>query len=266
MELHVQFRREGNCSHMLQIRQAQMDVFRTQPRLAFERQLAGYLKRYFPFEAANSDLERWVRAGLESAARFGLLLHHECAMYLALTAMLGAGFSEDPQIPWAHETMFSPNELPMDRIARVYEKGIEYLDATGGPKCSWFVRAKIRVRQQDMTALDHGVHRRAWAERIEDLLVRMYPQKAGVVGEKAMKQLVKSAIARAEQRGAKSAQPALIHATHMYYLGSEFDRDPCYPWAGAALADDSVESVEGRYARMHRLSLDYLDRSFQFKG
>jgi len=248
---------------MLQIRQAQMDIFRSQPRLDFERQMARYLECYFPFEAANADLERWVRAGLDKAALHGFLTYHESALYLALTAMLGAGFNEDPQISWAGETISSTTERPLDKITRVYQKGVEYLDAIGGPKCSWFVRAKVRVRRYDMTALNSGIHSRTWLWRVRDELVKMYPQKASVVGETAMKQLVRSAIERAEQRGAKSAQATLIHATHMYYLGSEFDRDPCYPWAGAILADHTVQSVEERYALMHQRSLDYLDRSFE---
>jgi hypothetical protein len=251
---------------MLQIREPQMELFRKQARLTFEREMASYLKRYFPFEAANADLERWVRTGLQKAAVYGFGTYYESAMYLALTAMLGIGFDEDPQIPWAVESITSPQEPSEDRITRVYDKGIEYLDATGGPKCLWFVRAKIRFRKQGMTALDQGVPPQGLPGRIRQVLLQMYPEKAAVIGERAVKQLVKSAIERTGERGAKSPHSALIHATHMYYLGSEFDRDPCFPWVETTLADTAAGSVDDRYSGMHQLSLDYLERSFRFKG
>ncbi len=251
---------------MLQIRQEQMDVFRKQPRLRFESEMATYLKRYFPFEAANADLERWVQTGLDRAALYGFVTRKESALYLALMAILGAGFQEDLQIPWAGKAISSPNEPSLDRITRVYEKAIEYLDAAGGPKCCWFVRAKLRVRKQDMTLFDRGVHPNALAARIRELLVRLYPQKAAVVGETALKQLVKSAIERADARGTKSARPTLIDAVHLYFLGSSYEKDPCYPWTGATLADPAGGATENRFDRMHLLSTDYLDRSFQFNG
>jgi hypothetical protein len=250
---------------MLVIRQQQIDVFRIQPRLRFESDMSVYLKRYFPFEAANADLERWVQTGLDKAALNGFLTHQESALYLALMSILGAGFEDDVQIPWAKD-ISGPNGQSLDRITHVYDRAVQYLDAIGGPKCSWLARAKLRVRKQDMTVLDQGVHPRALAGRIRELLVRLYPQKAAVVGEKALQQLVKSAIARAQARGATSARPALISAVHMFFLGSAYEQDPCYPWTGATLAHEEGGAIEKRFDRMHRLLLAYLDRSFQFKA
>jgi hypothetical protein len=251
---------------MLQLTQQQMAVFRKLPRQNFEDEMAAYLTQYFPFEAANADLTRWVRIGLDKAGSLGFVTYKESALFLALMAMLGAGFEEDPQIPWA-ASIASPNEPPLDRITRIYEKAIEHLDATGGPKCAWLVRAKLRVRKQETTVLDKGIHARDVPTRIRELLERLYPQKAAVTGDKAMKQLVKSAIERARKRGSKAPRAAVISAIHMFFLGSDYENDPCYPWAGATLGDvASGSTVAGRFDRMHRASLEYLDRSFQFKG
>jgi hypothetical protein len=251
---------------MLVIRREQMDAFRNQPRLAFESEMAAYLKRYFPFEAANADLPRWVQSGLDRAAQYEFATYNESAQYLALMAILGAGFDEDPQIPWAAEMIGDSDNAPEDRITRVFDRAIEFLDAISGPNCSWFVRAKIRVKNQDMSILNQMEDPAEFAARIREILVDLYPQKAAVIGEPALEQLVNSAVERSANRGQESATAALIHAVHMYYLGSEFDQDACYPWAGATLADPSGGSVEERYAHMHQLSIDYLDRSFQFKG
>jgi hypothetical protein len=189
---------------MLQIRKEQIDTFRRQPRLRFERELANYLRRHFPFEAANADLDRWVRSGLEKAAFNGFLTRSEFAQYLALMAILGAGFDEDPQIPWAAAAMFTPDTPSLERRGHVFAEAIKFSDATGGPNCAWLVRAKLRVRKQDMRVLDKGVHPRALSGKIQEVLVRIYPQKAAVIGNRALKQLGDSAVKRAEKRGAKS--------------------------------------------------------------
>ena len=250
---------------MLVIRQAQFEVFQKQPRLSFERDMAAYLKSHFPFEAANADLDRWVSTGLDRAAAYGFLTYNDSAQFLALMAILGSGFDDDLQIPWAAELLASAHETPVDRISHVFDKAIEYLDAITGPRSAWFVRATLRLKRQDMTVLNR-VHPKALASRIRELLVQMYPQKASVIGERGLTQLIKSAIERTKEHGHGSAQAALIHAAHIYYIGSDFQRDPCYPWAGETLSDDSAGSVDERYARMHQLTLDYFDRSFQFAG
>jgi hypothetical protein len=248
---------------MLVIRRQQFDTFRAQLELQFEDEMASYLRRYFPFEAAQASLNLWVRQGLDKATQLGFSTRQECSLYLALMAMLGAGFDEDPQIPWAATGITNPDALSLQRITQVYERGIKYLEATGGPKCAWLVRAKLRARKHDMTVVDQGVHPRALPRRIRDVLAGLYPQKADVVGDAALELLVRFAIERTEAAGARTAAPALIHAVHMFFLGWSFDADPCYPWTAAALAGDAQGDVEERYRRMHEQSLDYLDRSFQ---
>jgi hypothetical protein len=247
---------------MLVIRQAQFDVFQNQPRLSFEREIAAYLKRYFPLEAACADLDRWISTGLDRAAEYGFLAYDESAQFLGLMAMLGSGFDEDPQIPWVAAMISSQNGTPMDRITDVYDKAIEYLDAIGGPNGFRFVRATRRLKKQDMTVLNR-LHPRAVPDKIQELLTRIYPEKERAIGERALKQLVRSAIQRTEVDGKKSAQSALIHAVHMYYFGSDFHKDPCYPWAGEILSNGSA-SVDDRYVRLHQSCLEYLDRSLQF--
>jgi hypothetical protein len=179
--------------------------------------------------------------------------------------ILGAGFDEDPQIPWAAEAMFTPDTPSLERIGLVFAEAIKFLDATGGPNCAWLIRAKLRVRKQDMRVLDKGVHPRALSALIHEVLVRIYPQKAAVIGNRALKQLADTAIKRAEKRGAKCPRPALIDAVHMLFLGSSYENDPCYPWT-CKMLKAAEGTVEERSDRMHQLSLDYLDRSFRFRS
>ena len=117
-----------------------------------------------------------------------------------------------------------------------------------------------------MSVLDKGIHPRAVPARMREVLEKLYPQKASAAGEKAMKQLARTAVERAKAQGAKSARPALIGAIHAFVLGSGYQTDPCYPWTGATLGDVTGGLIGDRFNRMHQVSLDYLERSFQFKG
>lgn len=246
---------------MLTIRQQQIEAFREQPRLAFEREMARYLRRYFPFEAANADLDRWVRSGLNQAGQYGFLTEYESALYLAVMAMLGAGFLDDPTLPWARQTICDAGTPAVDRITSVYEKAIAFLDAACGPQGVWFDRAIVRLCKQDMTVLDLGTHPRALEGRILATMAELYPQKAAAVGDKAVRKLVRAGVEQAGLRGAISPRAGFIHAVLMYYLGAGFVADPCFPWASAAFL--TARDTDQAYDEMHRSALDYLQRSLQ---
>ena len=247
-------------NEMLQIRRQQLEVFERQPRLEFERGLARYLQRYFPFEARHAALDAWVQLGLAKAGEHGFFQRYECSLYLALMAMLGAGFDEDPQLPWAAEALGASGE----RIDTLYARAIGFLQATGGRRCAWLVRAKLRLRKQDMHVLDQGVHARALAARLQERLVGLYPQKAAVLGEAAMKRLVQASIDTTTAQKVRSSAPAFIYAVHMLYLGSSFEADPCFPWTALARPDSEGGPALARYERMHARSLDHVERSFRF--
>jgi len=113
---------------------------------------------------------------------------------------------------------------------------------------------------------NEGTHPKSIPARIRSLLEGLYPQKAVVIGGQALSELVAAAIERSAKRAAKLAQSTVIHAVHMFYLGSDFETDPCYPWTGDMLANGATGSMDERYMRMHRLTLAHLRRSFQFEG
>lgn len=251
---------------MLLIRLSQFEVFAGLPRQQFERDMAGYLQRYFPFEAGRAALDEWVSSGLDKASSYGFASRYEYSLVLALVAMLGVGFDEDPQLPWAAELLAAPGARTTDRIDGLYARALAFLGAAAGPKCGWLVRAKLRLLRQDMTVFDQAVHRRALAARLCERLQQLYPQKAAAVGERALGLVARQAIDITGAQGARATAPAFIHAVHMFYLGSAFDTDPCYPWTRLALPGALGGSVEARYERMHKLSLDYLEHSFRFGG
>jgi len=213
---------------MLTIRQSQMEAFRQQPRFEFEQSMARYLRRYFPAEAAAADLDRWVSSGLDAAARYGFLTEYESALYLSLMAMLGAGFLDDPATPWARPIVCDGATPSLDRIHRLYDRAVQFLEETCGPQGVWFDRALTRLRRYDMRPFEQPIHPRAVEGTIVRELTRLYPQKAAAIGVKAHRALIRMAI---QQQPSAGIRDRFHHAALMFYLGAGYKADPCFPWA-----------------------------------
>ena len=70
-----------------------------------ERELQAYLKQRHPIdfsvlEQTPSGPRDFVQQALTRAALHGFTQPQECLRYLELMVVLGAGFNEDPQLPW----------------------------------------------------------------------------------------------------------------------------------------------------------------------
>lgn len=219
---------------MLVIRQPQLEAFREQPRILFEREMASYLREYFPFEARHADVDGWVRNGLRQAGLYGFTSWRDSAQYLALMAMLGAGFPDDPAMPWARAIVSDGSKDPAERMTLLFDRAVEYLEATCGPRGVWFDRALARLLRLDLSVLE-GSHPRAVAGRIGEELTRLYPQKAAAIGDGALREIVRMG-------GVESASRRewLFRAACMFFLGAGFAVDPCFPWAAPGVGFEQM--------------------------
>ncbi|MFN7938298.1 MAG: hypothetical protein U0R19_33525 [Bryobacteraceae bacterium] len=219
---------------MLVIRQPQLEAFREQPRILFEREMADYLREYFPFEASHGDVNLWVRNGLRQAGLYGFSSWRDSAQYLALMAMLGAGFLEDPATPWARAIVCDGSKDPAERMTLLFDRAVQYLEATCGPRGVWFDRALARLPRLDLNVVE-GSHPRAVAGRIGEELARLYPQKAAAIGGRALRDIV-------QLSGVESASRRewLFRAACMLLLGAGFAGDPCFPWAGPGVGFEQM--------------------------
>ena len=224
----------GGIPRVLTIRQPQMDAFRDQPRILFEREMAGYLREHFPFEARYGDVDWWVRNGLRQAGLYGFVSWRDSAQYLALMAMLGAGFLDDPATAWARAIVCDGSKEPPERMGTLFDRAVEYLEATCGPRGVWFDRAVGRLLRLDLNVVE-GAHRRAVAGRIGEELTRLYPQKAAAIGDQALRELV-----RMSGEASASRQEWLFRAACMMLLGAGFSGDPCFPWAAPGVGFESM--------------------------
>jgi hypothetical protein len=244
---------------MLSIRNAQLEVLSRHPRLRFEAELAGHLRRYFPHECARGDVGRFVRLGIDRAEYHGCETQRDVALYLSLMAMLGSDFDRDPQIPWAGTELDDPSIPTIEaRLSKVYDSALAYLEEIGGHGNCHLVRAGLRIRGYDMGGLSPADADDLPAVLVE-FLTGIYPEKARRQGESAMEELVNLAIESARTRGAKADRATAIHALHMFMLGSGYDCDPLYGWLNGVLDDRKVGPVELRFDIMLKASVDYLE-------
>ncbi len=180
--------------------------------------------------------------------------HHACetqrevALYLNLMVMLGCDFDRDPQIPWAGRDIDHPS-IPSiaKRIAHVSEAALRFLGEAAGQNNSHLVRAMLRIKRNDTSALD-GLQEDDLPEGVLAFLTALYPEKAAWQGDECMEALTEAAIASARERGAVAPRAVGIHALHMFMLGVGYDRDPLYNWLGDRLDDAAAGPVDARFA------------------
>ncbi len=80
----------------------------------------------------ESALRKLIRDGMASARARGLTTERGVTLYLALAFLLGAGFDEDLQYPFAQEVLKDPALTePRKKAELLYERALEYLKRWG---------------------------------------------------------------------------------------------------------------------------------------
>ncbi len=165
--------------------------------------------------------------------------------------MLGCDFDRDPQIPWAGRDIDHPS-IPSiaKRIAHVSEAALRFLGETAGQNNSHLVRAMLRIKRNDTSALD-GLQEDDLPEGVLAFLTALYPEKGRLAGDECMETLTENRHRIRARTSAVAPRAVGIHAFYMFMLGVGYDRDPLYNWLGDRL-DDAIPPVEwnARFGRM----------------
>jgi hypothetical protein len=249
---------------MLVIRQAQMEALGAVTRRDFESRLARHFLRVYPRECAEAggegQIARFVARALNRAAARRYDGRKEIGLFAALLFILGEAFDSDPQIPWAARQLDNEKFPLATRPEIVFDSTIEYLGETAGEKCENVVRAMLRLRNYDLVSAP-DFSSESWADGMCEVFERHYPEKFDYQGEAANRALLALARQSAERRGFHSNPGAGLFAILMFMLGSGFESDLLYPWAGAALAAAGEE--EERTRILHRAALAHIENSLK---
>lgn len=91
-------------------------------------------------------------------------------------------------------------------------------------------------------------------------LRQFVPDHAGTIGDKRVRQLIRSGIERAKLYGLTYRNPVRFYIELMFMLGSDFDTDPQYPWAFEILKDSIYLGQLEKADRLYHNAMDYLEK------
>lgn len=78
-------------------------------------------------EAGEDRVRTLVRVAIERAGARGIMTMAGLSVYVPLTFLLGVGFDEDPQFPWAIEACFHrENDAPENAAIRLHEAALGF--------------------------------------------------------------------------------------------------------------------------------------------
>jgi len=239
---------------MLRIKKQQMDALAERDFVAIT---AAHLATFFPRHrvvAGETGLRQVARRALERTQRYGLVTARSATTFAELMCMLGAGFDEDPQLPWASSTLAELTTDEAARIDRLHAIAMRHLDEVA-PDAARFEPAIAAVHAEPNTPIASVEDARA---RVADLVITHFPRRCAFLGTDGVDGVVERAIDRAEAHGASTARGAAALGGLAVALGSGFLDDPLVRPLGDALRDPRTTEaplrVDGLLAALRRLA------------
>ncbi len=248
---------------MLIIRKEQMDVFEAEAVRSFEARVAEHLKKKFPkhCEAMGDEaLTKVVESGRERAATYGLQGERSVRLYLELMLMLGSGFDQDPQLPWAAAALGN-RELGDEsaRIDALYRQVGEFAIRTAGPNNEYLNRTLSALPEERPEG-----YVGSGASNFEDYMLHrltmLYPEKVEAVGREPLRVLIRRGVAGARRTGLTTEPGVILYVCLMFFLGAGFDGDPQFKWAADILNDKTLEEPDKKAARLREAATAFLKR------
>jgi hypothetical protein len=246
----------------MQIRQEQMAVLEEAALKSFEDWMVEHLTEHFPgpCEALGEvPVRKAIRHGNERAEEYGFSTRHEVCLYVDLMFMLGSGFDTDFQLPWAgtilrDDAITDPNE----RIETLYDRAMEYLDLVAPEETThspafYSAARKLTCRGMKLRLEGHPL------SGLNRIIAVLWPEKRGLMESADVHNLFSEARRAAEPYGITDGVDIGIFAVLMFSLGHRFDRDPIYPWAAEALAEENAESPTQKMHNTFMAAKDYLE-------
>lgn len=247
---------------MLVIRPEQMDVFRRQARLAFEREMLAHLQAFSPplYEVTGPEqMLKVVRFGIDAAAAHGITFRGPVRLYLELMLLFGSRFDTDPQYPWVAEILGDGNRATqMQRANALYKKTLDYRREVVGWEDAHATAAYGRVAQMAERPVVVPLEELAFAllREIKDL----YPEKAAYLGDAALTALIAAGHDAADKHGLSTVRGIRVTVGMMLLLGHGCLDDLLYPWISRTLNNETISDPEDRAGHLQRRALVWMGR------
>jgi hypothetical protein len=116
---------------MLSIRPEQLHALTAPAREAFLARMLPHVKRYHPRQAAelgDDGVRDAIRAAVAAADRYGMRIEYDISRFIDLWFALGFDFDVSPRHPWAAPLLAESRLTPSQRMDRLFELALQYLD------------------------------------------------------------------------------------------------------------------------------------------
>jgi hypothetical protein len=115
------------------------------------------------------------------------------------------------------------------------------------------------IRREQMEALKQAALRAYETEMVAHLFA-FAPPHCQAIGEERVRETIRLGIARASAYRLTNRGPVRFYIELMFGLGSAFDTDPQYPWAGDILRSNDFADQMARADRLHEKAMDHFDK------
>jgi len=119
----------------------------------------------------------------------------------------------------------------------------------------------LTIRTEQLAVFDKTA-RAAFESEMLKHLPAFYPKHSEALGEKGLRQVVSLGLQHAKKYGLTSRGPVRTYLECMFLLGSQFDRDPQYPWATDILIDCQYSDQMKRAVALTNKTTDYVNKVF----
>lgn len=251
------------------IRKEQMEALEDAQRDAFETRMLARLRQYFPKHPEfleERQLRKLIRLSVERSASYGMSSERSATLYLDLMCVLGAGFDQDPLLPWTQEILQDPAfPSQVERMNALYSQGWEFavhasedfqqlLEHNHMPSLVAAISEIQNASTASLSPQQAGQLRADLALR----LIQLFPKKSEYAGAARVSSSVRHAFERAEGYGLLNARAASLFAVIMFVVGAGFDTDPQLPWASRVLQNSDGKDSTAVTGQLYQESLQCL--------
>lgn len=248
---------------MLKIRESQIQSFERAAVQSFELRTVEHLNGSFPKHCGilgDPGVREVILIGSEKAGGYKITTESGIWLYLDLMFLLGAGFDEDLLLPWAAEILKNERiKRESDRIERLHDRAMEYLDRVSGPNNEYIDEAQRRIGNFRLDSAPPSSTAEFY-EYVIRKLNHIFPQKCEYLGELNLRRFVQRGIESAKSHGLAEERGWFVYLGLMFMLGSGFDADPLFGWAKDVLMDQDIVDPSVKVERLYGAAMNYLSQ------
>lgn len=247
---------------MLRIRAEVIEGFRAAAVEDFIHEMTLHLEGFAPEVCKTLGRERLraaARVGMTRAEGYGFTYRGPIRLFLESMFILGSGFDNDPQYPWAGETLRAQHFFnQMFKAGRLEHLVREYVTQVSGPDNELSRQALLRL-EEVVTDPDLTFQASTLKADILAMFGSIFPSKLRFIGQDAAEQLVDQAEEQALRVfGADNPRGVAVMAVLGFSFGAGFAHDPLLPWIGVTLQEERFGDAATRARRLEQRAILWL--------